>query len=200
MAPKRGSDGRFRSSGGSVTGGTGDIKPQIMTVLVRAPAGTDSHSVEEITVPRLVMGGRDFTTVMEILKVDWYLGMRDLQDGDSTFYGYLSFRTIVATESATSLASFPTAVANPNVFGAVLINSIFVPGAGGGASVSTLPLSVDMTDSNGNGILVATDRMFATDGAVNNTALTEGIVKILYRMVNITVQEYVGIVQSQSLG
>lgn len=66
------------------------------------------------------------------------------------------------------------------------------------------PNWADFTDGAGHGILIATDNIFLTivaqgasiDGVSYNFA-GQGRVDLLYRFKEITLQEYIGIVQSQ---
>jgi len=191
MSRKRGSDGRFKTSGGSLTGGTGDVKPQIMTVGVPASTGINDYQVVEFNVPRIIMGSRDSATVMEILRVWFYVGIQDASDASSRLSGNLSTALIRNQDDPVSLASMVNDVINPTVFAAAWEDRQ-------GASFSqSLPMTIELSDNNGNGVLIATDKIFVTMGMLANTAVSDGVVKILYRMVNVGITEYVGIVQSQ---
>ncbi len=200
MAPKRGSDGRFRSSGGSVTGGTGDIKPQIMTVAVDAPAAINNYSIEQFNTPRITRAGGGFgdtfSTVMEILSVDWYLGIEDAADVAEIHSGFLSFRVVRTQNQTATAVTFAADLALSSVFAGVLS---FENTLTSGAHSWTMPIHVNLTDNNGNGVLIATDRLFATTGSVQNGIASSGVAKILYRMTNIGLAEYIGIVQAQSV-
>ncbi len=193
MAPKRRrtATGQFASeSGGSVTGGTGDIKPQILNAVTPQAVAADFATVE-VPVPRIILGSRDQATVMEILKVYFTLGLADLADPANSFIGYLTTQLIRVTGAAASFAAFEADVSLPTTFASATIHH------GAGSHVLVTPIIVDLTDNNGNGVLIATDRFFFTMGNVAGTLPTVGIAKILYRMVNVSITEYVGIVQSQ---
>lgn len=60
-----------------------------------------------------------------------------------------------------------------------------------------MPQTIDMTDSEGNGVLIATDSIFIVSGAVGNIVPGQAVAKVLYRLKEVGIQEYVGIVQSQ---
>ena len=191
MAPKRGTDGRFKTSGGSLTGGTGDVKPQIMTVGLPFASAINDYSAVEFAVPRIIMGSRDSATVMEILKVWFYVGIEDASDASSRLAGALSTTQLHAQDDPVSLITMAADAVAPTVFAYAWVDRQ-------GASFSlNLPLELDLTDNNGNGILVATDRIFVTTSMLANTSASTSSVKILYRMVNVGITEYVGIVQSQ---
>lgn len=195
MKRRRNASGQF--TGGSVTGGTGDVKPQLMTVFIPRGASTSDYSTVEVPVPRIIMSTAGTATIMEILKLYWYISVSDLADSDQVSAGFLSYRSLRTTNDATTLARYMEDTFNPSSFGNVIQSSVETTT---GASVQSFPQTVDLTDSNGNGILVAVDRFFATQGQFSNTVTSDAAVKILYRMVNVGITEYVGIVQSQAVG
>lgn len=194
MAPKRGADGRFKTSGGSLTGGTGDVKPQWLTSTSPFAAGANDYSVQTINVPRIILGQSGVATVMEILRVDWYLGLADLSDEDALYWGFLNTSLTRTQDETSSFATLAEDAADPQTFALAAQDLSFTTS---GANSTQIPISLDMTDGNGNGILIATDRLFLVSGTVVNTSVTQATVKILYRMVNVGITEYVGIVQSQ---
>lgn len=193
MAPKRGTDGRFKS-GGSVTGGSGDVKPQYLTGVTPVPAGTQDYGVVEILVPRLVLGGTNTATVMEILQVDYYLACADIDELGFTHWAFLNSRVLHQTNDASTLATYCADLADPGSFAPVSVSHIFLTSGG---APNLQPQSIDTTDKNGNGILIATDRIFFHAGNIGGGIASESVVKILYRMVNVGIREYVGIVASQ---
>lgn len=66
-----------------------------------------------------------------------------------------------------------------------------------GSFYRDMPFVLDLTDGAGHGILIATDQIFWQVFS-NSFAAAIGVeVKIMYRMKNISLQEYIGIVQSQ---
>lgn len=200
MAPRkraRAADGTFRSSGGSVTGGTGDIKPQILTATTPIPGGADDYSSVEVLVPRMIIQTTGQANVMEVLKVWFYIGIRDFADTTKTSGAFLNTRQTRITSEATNISEVMSDVANPSTFASVYYQSVITTS---GNTRIVNPFVVDLTDNNGNGILIATDRFFFTSFDVSGTTAQEATVKILYRMVNIDIYEYVGIVQSQSVG
>jgi len=63
---------------------------------------------------------------------------------------------------------------------------------------STWPVRFDLTDQNGNGILIATDQIFVVMAHLGAAVNAQATAKVTYRIVNVGIQEYVGIVQSQT--
>lgn len=187
---------RRRTSGGSVTGGTGDVKPQYITAQTNTAGAVDDYVVNSIVLPVPRFGTtKAKTTVFEILSVDWYIGILDDADPSGVHFAFLTTATNRSDGDTSTLASFVTDLLDPRTFAAVSRHRLLSGAAG--QSVHTNPLHVDLTDDNGNGVLVATDRLILVGGAVGNTAADNYIAKILYRQVDIGIEEYVGIVQSQ---
>jgi len=77
---------RRRESGGSVTGGTGDIKPQIMTIYTGLNSANNYITASFVVPVIRPQGNRNKPVIMEILWIDWYLGIEDDGD-DNTFRG-----------------------------------------------------------------------------------------------------------------
>ncbi len=186
---------RKKLTGGSATGGTGDLKPQIITATSPIPSGANDFSTVEISVPRIILGQEDRATIMEVLKVWFYVGMRDFADSTATVGAYLTTVALRQTSDTASISEILGDLAAPFVFATVMKQRALTTS---GAWPVDNPVTIDMTDSNGNGYLVATDRMFMTSFDVSGTAAQEATVKILYRMVNVGITEYVGIVASQN--
>ncbi len=186
---------RRRTSGGSVTGGTGDIKPQILTVSTSATAGADDYAVSQVNLPVPRFGTmKTKATVFEVLRIDYYIGMIDATDTQIVSAAYMSTQALRTQNDTCTAATLNADVLDPVVFGFVMwANAITTSGG----IVKKFPVSYDFTDQNGNGIIIATDRLFFHVGSVANTNVSTQTAKILYRLVNIGITEYVGIVQSQ---
>jgi len=178
-----------------VTGGTGDVKPQYLTATTPIPSAGSNYGIIEILVPRLVLGGVNTATVMEILRVDFYLAIRDLSDTNTLHVGFLTTRASRATDETVSLASLARDAADSLNFGFTLWEKELTIEGG---LTNIMPNSVVTNDGNGNGILIATDKLFFIAGSFSNAVASESTVKILYRMVNVGITEYVGIVASQN--
>lgn len=187
---------RGRSSGGSVTGGTGDIKPQQMTVQSTAGA-VDDYGLQQVLLPVPRFGTtRRKSTIFEILKVQ-YIWAADvgISATAQTYFAFLTTGTSRLSGDTSTLATFNDDLGNSRTFAAA--SYVKDVETSGGYS-QKFPIEVDMTDGNGNGFLIATDNFFLVQGAVGNAAAAVVTAKILYRIVNVGLEEYVGIVQSQT--
>jgi len=185
---------RRRQSGGSVTGGTGDVKPQFLTVAIPAPTATDDYVVVSAILPIVrPVADNDEAIIVELLRADWYL-MNNDGDIASNNGGYLSPVSFHATGDTATAASAMADIQDPRTTGAVHSTNV---GVTSGTTNYMLPIPFDFTDENGNGVLWGVDRMLVTAYSYGNTALTAGCVKILYRYVKVGLVEYLGIVQGQ---
>lgn len=184
-----------RKSGGSVTGGTGDVKPQILTMKGNAPSAADDYSVTQVNLPVPRFGTmKTKATVFEILHIDWYVNVANISDSQSSDFAFFATQQLRSNGDTSTAASFATDMEDPTTFGGFLRHHTLTTS---GELVDSAPHRLDMTDSNGNGYIVATDRLFLHYGGVNQATLGSTVAKVSYRLVNIGITEYVGIVQSQ---
>ncbi len=186
---------RARTSGGSVTGGTGDIKPQQLTLSTGIAGAADDYVVNRVALPVPRFGTmKTKATIFEILAVDWYLAIENVGDGSAQEWGFLTTSTARVDAETSTLASAVVDVADPKTFAFVLQSRFTIST---GAGTEQMPIHINMTDDNGNGFLVATDQLFIVGGGVANGAAGSFVAKVYYRLTNVGIQEYVGIVQSQ---
>lgn len=176
----------------ALTGGTGDVSPQLLGAIVTLSA---ANTFTQTTVPVPIQrysAGRERALVMEVLKVFFDLGEPDANPAAGG--SLLAFSAYLSTSSQ---ASFPT-MDNPVVFafGQKVVRGAFTA-AGTYGTYASDPFTLDLTDGAGHGVLVATDNIFL--GAVSSgfTAVSACSIKILYRFKEVTLAEYIGIVQSQ---
>jgi len=193
---KRRRIGNGKSSGGSVTGGTGDIKPQMLSLTTGQAGAADDYVIAAVALPVPRFGGsKNKATIFEILWVDWYLSLEDVNDVISQKWAWLSTAATRADAETSTLSSLIDDINDPRSFAPVFTQRSQTTS---GILSYTFPIRVDLTDSNGNGFLVATDKIVIAAGAVANTAGVSASAKVCYRMVDVGVEEYVGIVQSQT--
>ncbi len=186
---------RARTSGGSVTGGTGDIKPQVFTMDTGTQGAANDYVVNQISLPVPRFGTlKTKATIMEILSVDWYLNIENAADSISSAFAFLTTSTLRTDGETSTLLTAAADVSEPRTFAFALQESVL---GTQGAFSRTFPVHLNLSDNNGNGILVATDKLFVVGAGVGEATTGSFIAKVLYRLVNVGITEYVGIVQSQ---
>jgi len=165
-----------------LTGGTDDVKPQFLSFYV-AESGTDTTTSTSQPIPVLrnfrTGGGR--AQVIEVLKVwiTWNSGIPEV-DSAST--------VLLSTKNKGTTAGN---IYDPDVFAwGVRSTKITTSGQVYGSLVDC----VDLTDGNGNGILIGTDNIYAQI-SLSSTGFSFGVaLKVLYRISGASLQEYVGMV------
>lgn len=184
-----------RARSESLTGGTGDVNPQWFLLNTQTITGAYADIATPMPIQRLPTGNK--SQVMEVLKVEWSFSnanlINPLGTASTSARGYISTTSFGTAE--------PT---NAQLGKVVSRRRIDVPAVATVANTFAVLESVwveDLTDEAGHGYLVATDNIYL--GQVQTTAstnpLTSGFqARILYRMKNVGIQEYVGIVQSQN--
>ena len=174
----------------SLTGGTGDVNPQILTLSIeQSAADTSTEAQFNLPVPRAATGGQNTAVVFEILKVLWIWTTISDPDSDTTVGGVLS------TRSEINQALFNPAAQDSGTFIANAYEQNFKSAVG---IVDTFKaMMFDMTDGAGHGLLVGTDSIYASIYSTATGSSQGFIAKIFYRLKNVGVFEYVGIVQSQ---
>jgi hypothetical protein len=190
---KTGATGRsaLRAYGDTLTGGTGDVSPQLLSATVTLSAANTYTSISiPLPVPRVgLRKGR--AVIVEVLKV--YFDSSTLDGNFAAGGASVNVSAQVSTVELTNIF-----FANPAVFafynkeyrGAFTATGTF-------GVINTEPYAFDLTDGAGHGFLVATDNIFLA--ALTNTfagAATFNF-KVLYRMKEVNLEEYIGIVQSQ---
>ncbi len=186
---------RARSSGGSLTGGTGDVKPQVMTITTPLSTAIDTYSIVQAALPVPRFGTmKTKATIIELLQVRWFLNLRDINDSTHLSWAYLA----TSTNRNTGDASTNITMAEDCAQGSSLaFAAVFYSLVTSGQSTRVYPITIDLTDNNGNGVLIATDKIFVVEGSVAAAAVSQTHCKITYRQVNVGITEYVGIVQGQ---
>lgn len=193
-----------------MTGGTGDVNPQWMTIGITIPAPGNVQRIVPVPIARLPEhNGR--AIVMEILKIFWDSGHQVLAATEAAGSSQRTAALLLSTNSS------PFNIASNADYNSVKVSGTLIDyyedsqyavwsGTSGNAGYSELfrdPTVHDLTDGQGHGVLVATDQMFLTGlcSTISNNANTtplSGVCRILYRFKEIGLTEYIGIVQSQS--
>jgi len=174
------------SSVKDLTGGTGDVNPQILTFDLRQDvADVAITKVIRIPVPRYsTKGGRSI--VFEVLWIETIiLNTPQTFAVDQFQLGALSTGPSTGTTEA-------------NTFSVESLDStIGVLGANDAGQLVRSSVRKDYTDGAGHGFLIATDSITAESGSFNAAVRTWIIWKIGYRFKEIALAEYIGIVQGQ---
>jgi len=162
----------------------GDQYANFLTFTVTQPA-VNTFTVEPVfsPIPRLISQGRQ--TIMEVIAIDFHDSAYNPAAGASLYIGM----STGPTPTGISYIDNPT-----NVF----TRHIETVSIAGGFD-RRWPIRIDLQDEKGKGALIAADRFFFW---VQNTPALPGWViaakvRLYYRMVSVSLQEYIGIVQSQ---
>lgn len=176
---------------------TGDVKPQILTLTTAAGPAADQYVTATSVLPVPRFGATKLkATIFELLWIHWYMGPDSFTQSDVVKWAWLSTISTRATAETSTLATALQDVQDPRTFGFVM-EELFIVGAAG-IGFKSIPQSINLTDQNGNGILIATDRLQITGGTLGGASSPGSFVaKVGYRLVNVGIQEYVGIVASQ---
>lgn len=189
-----------------LTGGTGDVNPQIMTsqqLEVPIVAAISNAELDIVLPVNRFATTRGKSIIIEILKIFWDLdtptGTVPL-DGSTSQIG----RAFLSTSRFMTSNNSALNHAHPSIFASKSWNLRIHQAATdtAWAGMFTDPLETDMTDGAGHGFLVATDRIWLTGQTYNqnnNAVSWHATVKILYRFKEVGLEEYIGIVQGQTL-
>lgn len=178
-----------------LTGGTHDVNPQWLfgPRMQNLTVGSFIAVTIPLPIQRLPQSGR--AMVLELLKVMWDFDYTIINTDAATTLGglaYLSTRPLIATPSTQ----------DPYIIDWIEMKLQTLSATSGGIAVfQQHPYIHDLTDDAGHGILVGTDNLYV--GLLNPTNYTSGnqcysAVRILYRWKDVSLAEYVGMVQSQS--
>jgi len=171
----------------------GDIKPQTLTMKTGVAGDLDVYTTAQIVLPVPRFGIPTLRSMLfELLWIDWYLAFENSIDLTTSHWAWLSIEPTRKSGETSTLLTAAVDVADPCAFGFVM-KSVLVGGAGG-AEIKTNPTHIDFTDNNGHGILLAANRIQITGGSTFNNNAPSFIAKVGYRLVNVGLREYVGIV------
>jgi len=187
---------RAARDGGSVTGGTGDVKPQYLTINTATAAGADDYATGSITVPiiRPSSNTPDQAVIVELLEADYYINIADAADSTAHRGAFLNTHATRVTSDTATLASLALDAQDPTNVGMVTEHGVLTTS---GHMLKLYPHKYDFTDQNGNGMLIASDSIILTVGEVGNTASGVSTCRIKYRFVKVGIIEYLGIVAQQ---
>lgn len=183
---------RPRVAKDQLTGGTGDVSPQLISGIV-TQSGVDTTTSAQIALPiNRIPGTGGAVTIIELLKIYGnFSNFTNTAAGETSSTQTAFFTTQNFGATATTLQDPATIVvlAEERRGAFTATGSYFT--LNDGMRVQ------DLTDGAGHGVLIATDNMFvqlvtAGTGGTNSLGF-----KILYRFKKVSLVEYIGIVQSQ---
>lgn len=181
---------------GSLTGGTGDVSPQFFNMgQTQSAADTTTSGTFPIPIQRL-LGKSGKAQVMEVLKLFWVRTSFPATAAVGESQDTITFAVTTSSFGTTAPAS---GLSDPKVLYLRTDSNRGAFTAGGTYMAEDVNMSgfVDLTDGAGHGVLVATDNLFLQVGSTGTGASNSVSVKLLYRWKNVSVTEYIGIVQSQ---
>lgn len=167
-----------------LTGGTGDVNPQILNIVVKQTAADTATTGEApLPIPRGFTSKKGKAIVFEVLWVQYFFD-------EITSPGAAA--NLRATLSTTGAAVDPS---DPEVFSLVDLDYLFATAVG----FAYLPRGVKdvLHDGAGHGFLVGTDNIFLTCGSNNTSRVNTVTAKVAYRFKEVSLEEYIGIVQGQ---
>ncbi len=181
--------------GDDLTGGTKDVNPQFISgSLTLSAANTATELTLGTPIVRVGQGSNSSRSViMEILKVQ--VEMPNVDQDAAAATGRAFQFSLTTTSQGSSVAS----LANPRTLVAMETNfrNAFTAAGTGLLFFNINPQEVDLTDGAGHGVLVATDNIYVQANTTNQAAAATFNFKILYRFKEVSLVEYIGIVQSQ---
>lgn len=157
----------------------------ISGIITESGAATFTTARVNTPIPRIgSLSRRGRSTVMELLWMDVVSNV-DMDAGNETWTFQMT------------IGSAPSAILgwnDPRVFAHKFLNMQLLTS---GATISEFPLRYSFQDKNGFGYLLAADAFNVSVAGVNTGAASANSWKLFYRFIDITTDEYVGIVQSQ---
>lgn len=173
-----------------------DIFPQVLSITTATAGATDDYVVQDFSLPVSRVGTSvNKAQVVEILWVDYYPGAITISDTACQLYAYLTTANIHENGDTATLSQYQADISRAQTLAPVMHVTLLTTS---GAQAFKLPIRVNLTDGAGNGVLVATSQMTLVFGSVANAAGAACTAKIAYRIVEVGITEYVGIVESQS--
>lgn len=174
--------------GDDLTGGSGDVNPQTMVMrATQAVADTVLVQGQALPIPRLpIKKGRSL--VIELLSVEFAGNSFPPAINGSVVIPFIT----TDSETPANLLAF---LLNPRTLAKWF--RVAVVASAAGFQIFENNHRIDMTDEAGHGILVATDNLYMGVVSALTAAAQDYIATLTYRFKDVSLEEYIGIVQSQ---
>jgi len=162
-----------------LTGGTKDVNPQHMSMIVTKDTVADIAWSTEVALPVQRLNNRNRSMVMEVLKIEYYCKGA----GADTAHWIMGIAT---TKLPGSGAPAPSLV-NGAIFHMTVRKR---------ENMNDEPFVVyDLSDGAGHGRLIAADKIYPF--AQSSDATKQDVeIRLIYRWKNVSLTEYIGLVQS----
>jgi len=166
-----------------LTGGTKDVNPQSMNCTLPIKAGANGVcQMVEVALPVQRLNNRNRSMVMEVL------GIQVVNTGKENHH----YTVGIATSKPSTATDVIPRLIDANVFW-------LMRGYGDSIEKSANATAInDLTDKAGHGILLGADKIYAFSYS-NAVNAYEVDFRIYYRWKNVSLTEYIGIVQSTQL-
>lgn len=180
-----------RGAPDQLTGGSKDVNPQQINIVLTQPGvDTDLNLQLPLPIPRLpTKQGKNL--VIELLWVEYFWETPAIPAA-----GTQSLVQVVMSTNAFGAAVAPNGCLEDNrtlsVYRTAILNATSV-----GFQQVQVKETDDTTDQSGHGILIATDNIFFNFQSTATGVANAVVVKLGYRWKEVTLVEYIGIVQSQ---
>lgn len=186
----------------SLTGGTGDVRPQWFRITSATQTAPSQSISTQAALPVQRLKSRGKSQVMEILAVRYFDSL--LNEMVSLTNNRSNLHVIALTTSYVSNTNLLT-VDNPRVIDMAIPFSAAL----GGTTVNRQGEAFiihKLDDGAGHGLLVAADQLYLNYssqstalgmGSAASATLGFAVAWILYRMINVGITEYIGILQSE---
>lgn len=176
------------ASSDNLTGGTRDVNPQFYVIrLSQSAADTATDASFPLPVPKYP-GSANRAIVFELMKVRFLID--DMVNVAST-----QALSAMISSRAVSLSSSLDARADPGTLASFSKDFLYATAVG--FQYTDRDIDVDLTDKAGHGILVATDNIYLTVYSQLTGRVNTIVARLTYRLKEVGLAEYVGIVQSQ---
>lgn len=176
-----------------LTGGSGDVNPQVLTISVaQSAANTGTAIAINLPIPRYPTT-QNKNLVIEALGVQYFHLNREVTALPATSVG----DCITLTTRPNAPGTIQEQLSDPRTISEFYVFNSHV----GGVAAQDIELQSmawdDLTDEAGHGILIATDVLYVALQSFNRGLPMLAVVKLLYRWKEVGLSEYIGIVQSQ---
>jgi len=171
-----------------LTGGSNDVNMQAIVCPLVTQTAADTTTIRSLQLPIPRLPTRPgYNLVIELLSVEFTFLITGFAAAVQSIYAY------VATTGETP-PNITQALLGTRTVCDAFFQYVF---AAGGAGDIPGEKDIDLTDQAGHGRLIASDTIFVGLMSTGTNAANNVVCKLWYRWKEVTLTEYIGIVQSQ---